>query len=190
MWYLKQCIYQIGFEILARYAKKNGFSINRDHVSFVQKDFYHIKNLQEDPSLDGAWLCFYNFEGVEATHEGLDFTFIDQHLSPYPNFSALEILTTDEIYSAKKDVIDTFIQVTNQMTELCKNDPETAHHMYYNYSKTEADTLMDAIIDNTLGRLITPIKPDASKWQELRDMLAEIDIVTLTDEQYQSLWAL
>jgi len=80
--------------------------------------------------------------------------------------------------------------VTNQMTELCKNDPETAHHMYYNYSKTEADTLMDAIIDNTLGRLITPITPDADKWQELREMLAEIDIVTLTDEQYQSLWAL
>ncbi len=68
----------------------------------MQKDFYHIKNLQEDPSLDGAWLCFYNFEGVEATHEGLDFTFIDQHLSPYPNFSALEILTTEEIYQREK----------------------------------------------------------------------------------------
>jgi len=62
--------------------------------------------------------------------------------------------------------------------------------MYYDYSQTDADALMDAIIDNTLGRLITPIKPDASKWQELREMLAEIDIVTLTDEQYQSLWAL
>ena len=76
------------------------------------------------------------------------------------------------------------------MTELCKNEPTTAHRMYYDYSKTEADTLMDAIIDNTLGRLLTPIKPDADKWQELREMLAEIDIVTLTDEQYQSLWAL
>ncbi len=62
--------------------------------------------------------------------------------------------------------------------------------MYYNYSKTEADALMDAIIDNTLGRLITLIKPDANKWEELREMLAEIDIVTLTDEQYQSLWVL
>ena len=76
------------------------------------------------------------------------------------------------------------------MTELCKNEPATAHRMYYDYSKTEADTLMDAIIDNTLGRLITPIKSDASKWEELREMLAEIDIVTLTDEQYQSLWEL
>ncbi|GAF52469.1 hypothetical protein JCM18900_1990 [Psychrobacter sp. JCM 18900] len=80
----------------------------------------------------------------------MNFEFIDQHLSPYPNFSALEILTTDEIYSAKKDAIDTFIQVTNQMTELCKNEPATAHRMYYDYSKTEVDALMDAIIDNTL----------------------------------------
>ena len=62
--------------------------------------------------------------------------------------------------------------------------------MYYDYSKTEADALMDAIIDNTLGRLITPIKPDANKWEALREMLTEIDIVTLTDEQYQSLWEL
>ncbi|GAF56213.1 hypothetical protein JCM18901_1920 [Psychrobacter sp. JCM 18901] len=62
--------------------------------------------------------------------------------------------------------------------------------MYYNYSKTEADTLMDAIIDNTLGRLITPIRPNANKWEDLREMLAEIDIVTLTDKQYQSLWEL
>ena len=181
---------RIGFEILSRYASQNGFGISREDVTFVQKDFYHIKNLQEDPSLDGAWLCFYNFEGVEATHENLDFTFIDQHLSPYPNFSALEILTTDETYSAKKDAIDAFIQVTNQMTEHCKSEPESARRMYYDYSKTEADTLMDAIIDNTLGRLITPIKPDANKWQALREMLAEIDIVTLTDAQYQSLWAL
>ena len=49
---------------------------------------------------------------------------------------------------------------------------------------------MDAVIDNTLGRLITPNKPNASKWEKLREMLAKIDIVTLTDEQYQSLWAL
>lgn len=126
---------------------------------------------------------------MEATHEGLDFTFIDQNLSPYPNFSALEILTTAEIYGAKR--CDRYLyQVTNQMTELCKSEPDTAHRMYYDYSQTEADALMDAIIDDTLGRLITPITPSANKWQALREMLADIDIVTLTGEQYQSLWAL
>ena len=181
---------RIGFEILARYATKNGFTLSRKNVSFVQKDFYHISNLKKDPSLDGAWLCFYNFEGVEAIHEGMDFVFIDQHLSPYPNFSALEILTTDEIYKEKKDAIDTFIKTTNEMIRLCKNEPESAHSMYYDYSKTDANKLMDAIIDNTLSRFITPIKPRAGKWQALREMLAEIDIVTLTNEQYQSIWNL
>lgn len=181
---------RIGFEILDRYATKNGFTISHENVSFVQKDFYHISNLKKDPSLDGAWLCFYNFEGVEAIHEGMDFVFIDQHLSPYPNFSALEILTTDEIYKEKKDAIDTFIRVTNEMIRLCENEPNSAHSMYYDYSKTDANTLMDAIIDNTLSRFVTPIKPSAEKWQVLREMLAEIDIVTLTDEQYQSIWDL
>ncbi len=179
---------RIGFEILARYAKKNNFTINRENVSFVSKDFYHIQNLQQDPSLDGAWLCFYNFEGIEALHEGMDFVFIDQHLAPYPNFSALEILTTDEIYTEKKEAIDTFIKVTNEMVTFCQNKPASAHSLYYDYSNTEADALMNAIIDDTLGRFITPIKPSADKWQALREMLAEIDIVTLTDKEYQSLW--
>ncbi|GAF56214.1 hypothetical protein JCM18901_1921 [Psychrobacter sp. JCM 18901] len=40
---------RIGFEILARYAKKNGFSISRDNVTFVQKDFYHIKKPARRP---------------------------------------------------------------------------------------------------------------------------------------------
>ncbi len=181
---------RIGFEILARYAKKNNFTIRRENVSFVSKDFYHIKNLQEDPSLDGAWLCFYNFEGIEALHEGLDFVFIDQHLAPYPNFSALEILTTDEIYTEKKEAIDTFIKVSNDMVIFCQNEPASARSIYYDYSKTEADALMNSIIADTLGRFIAPIKPSANKWQALREMLAEIDIVTLTDEEYQSLWRL
>ncbi|WP_367108947.1 ABC transporter substrate-binding protein [uncultured Psychrobacter sp.] len=181
---------RIGFEILARYAKKNNFTINRENVSFVSKDFYHIQNLQQDPSLDGAWLCFYNFEGIEALHEGMDFVFIDQHLAPYPNFSALEILTTDEIYTEKKEAIDTFIKVTNDMVIFCQNEPASARSIYYDYSKTEADALMNSIIADTLGRFITPIKPSADKWQALREMLAEIDIVTLTDKEYQSLWRL
>lgn len=178
----------IGFEILARYAKKHGFNIKKDNITFVQADFYHIKNLQNDSSLDGAWLCFYNFEAIEAKHKGLEFEFIDQHKSPYPNFSALELITTEQIYRAKQQEIDTFIKTTNDMIEICQKEYEKVRTFYYEYSKTEPDTLMDAIIANTLQRFIRPIQPSAEKWQNLREMLANIDIVTLNNEQYQSLW--
>lgn len=180
---------RIGFEVLDRYAKQHGIKLPQNNVEFVQADFYHITNMQNDPSLDGAWLCFYNFEGVEATQAGMSFTFIDQHASPFANFSALDIITTDEIYQDKKQAIDSFIKVTNDMVELCRAEPETVRELYYQYSDTKADELMNAIIDDTLGRFIHPIESHQAKWQELRQMLADIDIVKLTDEQYQSLWA-
>jgi hypothetical protein len=78
---------KIGFEILKRYAMQEGFEISFENVTFVQTDFWHISNMKKDESFDGAWLCFYNFEGIEAEHENFENLFIDQYLSPYPNFS-------------------------------------------------------------------------------------------------------
>ena len=60
---------KIGFEIIKRYAQKNGFVIDRENVEFVETDFWHINNMKNDESFDGAWLCFYNFEGVEEDRD-------------------------------------------------------------------------------------------------------------------------
>lgn len=179
---------RIGFEILQRYAKKHGFSLDFAQVEFVQADFYHIQNLKNDTTLDGAWLCFYNFEGIEAEHEGLDFVFIDQSQSPFANFSALEFISTQSILQKKSDLIEKFLQITREMVTLCQQNPALAKQYYYAYSKTESEPLMDAIIIDTLPRLDSRICADAKRWENVRQMLAEIDIVSLSDEEYQTLW--
>lgn len=182
---------KIGFEILKRYAAQNDFELNEANVEFVETNFNHIENLQNGDvkgQFDGAWLCFYNFEGIEANHAGIEYTFIDQNVSPYPNFSALELMTTHSIYADKTEAIDQFVQISTEMAHMCATNPALARHMYYDYTGESASELMDAIINDTLERLIAPIEPDSKRWSELREMLAELDIATIADADYAKLW--
>ncbi|MBD3841500.1 MAG: ABC transporter substrate-binding protein [Campylobacterales bacterium] len=179
---------KIGFEILKRYAKHEGFEIDKKNVEFVQNSFWHISNMKENESLDGAWLCFYNFEGVEAEHENFDNLFIDQFLSPYPNFSALEFMTTEKTMKNKGDAIKRFIDVTNQMVRKIQSNPSEAKAMYYKYANENPSELMDKIIDDTLPRFQKDIKADGTRWRILATFLAELDIVNLSDDEYKQIW--
>lgn len=182
---------KIGFEILSRYATQNGFVLDAANVSFVETDFQHLENLQKGDDagdFDGAWLCFYNFEGIEANHIGLDYTFIDQHLSPYPNFSALELMTTHRIWADKKEAMQQFVKVSTQMSQLCTSQPEKAREIYYGYTGETSSALMDDIINDTLKRLIAPIQPDSERWSKLREMLTDLNIANISDTDYAKLW--
>lgn len=182
---------KIGFEILQRYAKQNGFVLDSKNVEFVETDFQHLQHLQHGDAtgeFDGAWLCFYNFEGIEANHLGLEYTFIDQHLSPYPNFSALELMTTHSIWQEKSVAMQQFVKVSEDMAKMCIDNPAQAREVYYGYTGETPSALMDDIINDTLKRLVTPIKPDAKRWSALREMLAKLDIAALSDAHYAKLW--
>ena len=179
---------KIGFEIIKRYAEKNGFVIDRENVEFVETDFWHITNMKNDESFDGAWLCFYNFEGIEAEMEGFENLFIDQFESPYPNFSALELMTTQETIDEKGEALCKFIEVTNEMASYVKANKLEATTLYYDYSKEEKSALMDKIIEDTLTRFDTDIKADSKRWKELYNFLEELDLVKLTQTQYDAIW--
>lgn len=177
----------IGFEILNRYAQKEGFALDKEKVTFVENDFYHIKNMQEK-DYDGAWLCFYNFEGIEAEHEGFENLFIDQFKSPYPNFSALELMTTENTLKTKQKAIEKFIAVTNEMVRYCQKNTQFAKTIYYDYTKEEASELMDKIIEDTIPRF-EYLKTDAARWQNLAQFLEDLNIVKLTPAQYNAIWS-
>lgn len=179
---------KIGFEIIRRYAQKNGFSIDRENVEFVETDFWHINNMKRDESFDGAWLCFYNFEGIEAEMEGIDNLFIDQFESPYPNFSALEFMTSQQVLEEKGEQLCTFIEVTNEMATYLKATPVEAQSIFYDYSKQERTNLMDNIILDTLTRLETDIKADPKRWRALYEFLESLGLVKLDERQYDDIW--
>ena len=179
---------KIGFEILSRYAKKEGFKLDRENVTFVETDFWHINNMKNDESFDGAWLCFYNFEGIEAEFENFENLFIDQHKSPYPNFSALEFMTTDNTIEKKGEALCKFIEVTNEMATYLKDNIEDGKKMFYEYSTDEKSELMDKIIEHTIPRFETNIKADEKRWFELCKFLEELELVKLDEEQYFKIW--
>ena len=179
---------KIGYEIIKRYAEKNGFIIDRENVEFVETDFWHIRNMKNDDSFDGAWLCFYNFEGIEAEMEGFENLFIDQFESPYPNFSALEFMSTEAILDEKGESICKFIEVTNEMAAYLQKNTLEAKTLYYDYTKEEKSELMDKIILDTLSRLESDIKADENRWKELYHFLEELDLVKLTEQQYAKIW--
>jgi ABC-type nitrate/sulfonate/bicarbonate transport system substrate-binding protein len=179
---------KIGFEILKRYADKNGFKLDKENVEFVETDFWHINNMKKDESFDGAWLCFYNFEGIEAEFENFENLFIDQFESPYPNFSALVFMTTDSIIKEKGEALCKFLEVTNNMAAYAKENIEESKEIFYKYSSEEKSELMDKIIEDTIPRLNSNIKADDKKWHELYKFLESLELVKLTDEQYNNIW--
>lgn len=179
---------KIGFEILNRYAKKNNFKLDRENVTFVETDFWHLNNMENDESFDGAWLCFYNFEGIEAKMRGFENLFIDQYLSPYPNFSALEFMTTENIIKEKGEALCEFMKVTNEMASFCRKNIDEAQKIYYSFTKEEPSELMNNIIKDTIPRLETDIKSDDMRWFELYKFLEELNIITLTSEEYAKIW--
>lgn len=179
---------KIGFEILKRYAQKEGFELDRHNVQFVQTDFWHINNMQNDSSFDGAWLCFYNFEGIEAQYKGFENLFIDQFASPYPNFSALEFMTTDEIIAKKAEALCTFLDITGKMAQYCQENVEEVKEIFYTYSGEQKSELMDKIIEDTIPRLSTNIQANEHRWKDLAEFLEDLAIVKLTDEQYKNIW--
>lgn len=179
---------KIGFEILKRYAQKEGFALSVENVTFVETDFWHIANMKNDESFDGAWLCFYNFEGIEAEYEKFENLFIDANLSPYPNFSALELMSTEDILKEKGEAIHTFAEVTGQMAAYCQENVEDAKKLFYEYSSEEKSELMDKIIEDTIPRLSPNLKADSEKWYELSKFLEALDIVKLDDAQYANIW--
>lgn len=179
---------KIGFEILKRYAEKSGFAIERDNVEFVETDFWHINNMKNDESFDGAWLCFYNFEGIEAEMEGFENLFIDQFESPYPNFSALELMSTEETLAKKGEAVGKFVAVTNEMAKYIQTHTLEAQTIYYDFTKEEKSKLMNRIIEDTIPRFETDIRPDSQRWKELRNFLEALGVVRLNEQEYAKIW--
>jgi len=179
---------KIGFEIIKRYAEKNGFTIDRENVEFVETDFWHITNMKNDESFDGAWLCFYNFEGIEAEMEGFENLFIDQFESPYPNFSALELMTSQKTMDEKGEALAKFVEVTNEVVIAIQSSPIEATSMYYDYTKEEKSPLMNKIIEDTLPRFEKNIQANPLKWKELYTFLEDLELVKLSPEQYEKIW--
>lgn len=169
---------KIAIEILTRYAAKSGVILEPSNVWIEEAGFYHIANIKS--GYDGAWLVFFNFEGVEAIAEGLDTVLIDSAVGGFANFSALDIFTTKSFFERETDVINGFIAATKEaMVYIAKNRTE-AREIYYDYSGEERSKLTDEIIDETLKCFNPEFVSSAKKQRETLEFFRELGITNLT----------
>ncbi len=177
----------IAREILARWCAGQGAAFDACQVVIEGAGFAHLDNLRA--GYDGAWLCFANFEGVEARLAGMDTHFITTGDVGMHNFSALELFTSAGFLVAQPGVVDTVTRLVGQGARLCRDDPEHAAALWYRHSNTQADELMDAIIADTCPRLVGPVVRDAARWRGMWEQFDRLGISQVDGAGYAALYA-
>lgn len=177
----------IAVEILSRWCKRQGAAFDPDQVRIEGAGFEHLDNLRA--GFDGAWLCFANFEGVEARLAGMDTHFIATNDVDLHNFSALELFTSAGYLADHPDVVQAVTRLIGKGADLCRNDPAQAAELWYRHSNTQPTELMDAIIADTCPRLVSPVVRDAARWQGMWAQFTELGLSQVDREGYAALYA-
>jgi hypothetical protein len=174
-------------EILKGWAGKQGTSLDAASVAIEGAGFMHLENMQA--GFDGAWLCFANFEGVEARAAGLDHVFVTAAMGDFPNFSALELFTHAGFLREHAGVIETLRGLIGRGAQACIDDPAFAARSWYAYSGTEAEPLMDAIIRDTCPRLVAPLVRDSGRWRRMWNEFEARGLSAVDAEGFAALYA-
>ncbi|MBB3343036.1 ABC transporter substrate-binding protein [Luteimonas sp. RC10] len=177
----------IAVEILARWCAARGAAFEPAQVRIESAGFEHLANLRA--GFDGAWLCFANFEGVEARQAGLDTDFITTDDVGLANFSALELFTSQGFLTEHPEVVATVTRLIGQGARLCRDDPGQAAALWYAYSGTTPSPLMDAIIADTCPRLIDPVVRDATRWHAMWAQFDRLGLSQVDRDGYAALYA-
>lgn len=177
----------IAVEILSRWCAQQGAPFGDGQVRIEEAGFAHLDNLRA--GFDGAWLCFANFEGVEARLEGMDTQFIATHEVGLQNFSALELFTSERFLQQHAGVVQTVTQLIGEGARWCREQPAEAAAMWYRYSGTAPTPLMDAIIADTCPRLVAPLHRDAARWHGMWAQFEQLGLSQVDDAGYAALYS-
>jgi ABC-type nitrate/sulfonate/bicarbonate transport system substrate-binding protein len=174
----------IGYEIIRRYFAKDGIEVAKENVYFEDNGFEHIKYMKE--GADGGWLYFYNFEGIEAQHEGMDLLYLDAQTSGFANFSALDLFVNKDFYHMNTEVCESFDKAVKESITYMNENPDGAMEVYYNHTKEEKSALMDDILKATLECFDDSYSSNYAQSQPILEFFREIGITTLDDERFKT----
>lgn len=174
----------IGYEIIRRYFEKDGITLSKENIQFEPNGFEHIKYMKE--GADGGWLYFYNFEGIEAQHEGMDLLYLDAQTSGFANFSALDLFVNKDFYHANKNVCQDFDAAVKESIAFIEENPEHAMEIYYKYTSEEKSPLMYDILKATLVCFDEDYSSEYKKSLPILEFFREIGITSLQDERFKT----
>jgi len=175
----------IGYEIIRRYAAKNdGIDIPRTQVEFIPKDFELVKHMQE--GCDAGWLCFYNFEGIEAESLGMEVIHMNADTAGFANFSGLDLFTSKTLYEENREMVENFIEAIREGISFILEQPEVSNEIYYSYSGEEKTPLKDAILKQTAKCFDPKFCSDYRSELPILHFFKEIGITTLTEDDFRN----
>lgn len=175
---------RIGFEIIRRFYKNVGVKVKPEQVTFIANGFEHLKYMQE--GADAGWLYFYNFEGIEAQHLGMDVIYMDAQTAGFANFSALDIFTNKEFYEKNMLTCKAFVSAIKEAILFIQSERSQAMQHYYEYTQSNSSPLMDDILKATIECFHADFKSDFSAELPILEFFREIEITSLTNEKFQS----
>jgi len=174
----------LGYDIIRRYFAKDGIEVEKEKVHFKTNGFEHIKYMKE--GADGGWLYFYNFEGIEAQHEGMDLLYLDAQTSGFANFSALDLFVNKNFYHMNTEICQSFDKAVKESITYMNENPEGAMEVYYKHTGEEKSALMDDILKATLTCFDANYSSEYQKSQPILEYFREIGITTLEDERFKT----
>lgn len=167
----------IGFEIIRRFYAKENVIVKRDQVNFVANGFEHIKHMKE--GADAGWLYFYNFEGIEAQHEGMEVIYLDAQTVGFANFSALDLFVNKSYYHDNIQTCETFADALKTSIAWISKNPQSAMQHYYDYTQEDKSPLMDDILRATMDCFHDDYSSVAAQEKPILDFFTEIGITRL-----------
>lgn len=174
----------IGFEIIRRFYAQKGVTVLRDQVTFVSNGFEHLKYMNE--GADAGWLYFYNFEGIEAQHEGMEVLYLDGSNAGFANFSALDIFVNKSYYHSHTAMCETFVNAVKEAIALIHASPEIAMNEYYAYTNSESSPLMDNILRATIHCFNPDFTSSYTKELPILEFFTEIGVTTLDKNDFKN----
>lgn len=173
----------IGFEIIRRFAARDGVTVDRSQVEFCAKDFYLVKHLQE--GCDAAWLCFYNFEGIEAESLGMDVIHMNAETAGFANFSGLDLFTSKTFHRDHPGTVENFVEAIREGIRFIAEHPDESREIYYAYSGEEKTPLKDAILRQTATCFRPDFQSDSQSELPILNFFREIGITQLAEEDFR-----
>jgi putative hydroxymethylpyrimidine transport system substrate-binding protein len=176
----------IARKILQQWAAKQGKSVSLEQIIIESAGFQHLQNMSA--GYDGSWLCFANFEGVEAQIAGLDCVFVTAAMGDLPNFSALELFTSAKFLADNPATVDAIRDAISAGAAACRADPALAARAWYAHTGTAPDRRMDAILADTVPRLVAPVRRDPARWRGMWAALSGLGLSAVDAAGYDALY--
>lgn len=173
----------IGFEIIRRFYAKKGVDVSRDQVEFVSNGFEHLKYMNE--GADAGWLYFYNFEGIEAQHEGMEVLYLDAKNAGFANFSALDIFVNKSYYQDNTVLCENFVTSIKESIAFIQESPQVAIDEYYSYTNSEASSLMDDILRSTIECFNPDFNSSYEQELPILEFFTEIGVTKLDKNDFK-----